>query len=189
MDHHVSPAARYTHNMMQIPSPKFVTLPIDEPNLQQLTSKSCKVVETMYDQSIKPLPETGQPKDGDRNFFAQGFLTGFVVLALPLLAGTVGVTTYIARKAYSSWRWIYALLGCECLRRIVIENICNLLTDSLRIASMLIVEVCQNESAVALIKESIVLLRTTAKLCFRRSGKWVTLLPRSAQLSYNVQYT
>lgn len=104
MDHRFSLMARYNHNMMQIPSPKFVNSLANEPNLQQLTSQSCELVDAAYGRALKPLPSSGQPKSGDRNFFAQAFVTGAVLLAVPCLVGSIGAIAYGARKVYRSWR-------------------------------------------------------------------------------------
>jgi hypothetical protein len=71
--------------MMRIPSPKFVNRSSDVPSLQDVLRPGSLEVRGLYEQSLKPLKSTDQPKEGDRNFFKQGFVTGVVCLVLPLL--------------------------------------------------------------------------------------------------------
>lgn len=88
---------------METPNPKFVTRVSGEFDLQELVQAESKLGQALYNQSLQPLKPTGQPKAGDKNFFAQGMLTGLILLALPLLAGTLAGTTYTIMKLYRHW--------------------------------------------------------------------------------------
>lgn len=89
--------------MLMRPSPKFVTRLPGELALPDLLIDKSSASQDWYKQSLQPLKTTGQPKAGDRNFFAQGLVTGFVFLVLPVATGTIVGTVYIARKLYSHW--------------------------------------------------------------------------------------
>ncbi|KEF62411.1 uncharacterized protein A1O9_00383 [Exophiala aquamarina CBS 119918] len=104
IDYPVSPIARYRRHMMETPSPKFVTRLSGELDLQGLVREGLKMSQTLYNDSLQPLKPTGQPKEGDKNFFAQGMLTGFILLVLPLFTGVVVGTSYIVLKLYRHWR-------------------------------------------------------------------------------------
>jgi hypothetical protein len=90
--------------MLETPSPKFVTRVPGELDLQDIAAVGSKVGQTLYNTSLQPLRSTGQPKEGDGNFFLHGMLTGFVFLVLPLLTGTVVGTSYAALKVYGHWK-------------------------------------------------------------------------------------
>jgi hypothetical protein len=104
MDYTVSPIARYRRHMMETPSGKFVTRLSGELNLQELVREGSKVGQTLYNDSLQTLKPTGQPKEGDKNFFAQGMLIGFIFLVLPLFTGVVFGTSYSVLKLYRRWR-------------------------------------------------------------------------------------
>lgn len=88
---------------METPSPKFVTRLSGELSLLDLVKDGSTMGQNFYKQSLQPLKPTGQPKEGDRNFFTQGFVIGFTFLVLPVIAGTLIGTSYIARKLYRYW--------------------------------------------------------------------------------------
>ena len=88
---------------MATPSPKYVTKVPGEFDLQELVQEGSKLGPTLYNQSLQPLKPTGQSKEGEKNFFAQGMLTGIIFLVLPLFTGTLVGTTYAIRKLYRYW--------------------------------------------------------------------------------------
>lgn len=89
---------------MESHSPKFVTKLDGEIALQEVAQKDSKMGQTIYNRSLRPLKPTGQPKEGDGNFFEQGMLTGLILFVLPLVTGTLLGTSYLTLKLYRRWR-------------------------------------------------------------------------------------
>lgn len=85
------------------PSPKFVNKLSGEFGLPDLIIDESSTSQNWYKQSLQPLKPTGQPKEGDRNFFVQGLMIGFVFLVLPIVTGTIMGGVYVACKVYSHW--------------------------------------------------------------------------------------
>ena len=64
------------------------------------------LVERTYETALRPLKPTGQPKEGDKNFFAQSILVGMIVYLSPIAIGTLAGAGYLGVKLYNRLRAI-----------------------------------------------------------------------------------
>ena len=100
----VSPVGRYRCEMMENPSPKFVSRVSGEVDLREVAQKGSEIGKLLHQQSLRPLKPTGQPREGDSNFFQQGMLVGLIFLVLPVVTGSLIGTSYLTMKLYRRWR-------------------------------------------------------------------------------------
>ena len=89
--------------MLEIPSPQFVRPVTGEVKASEVLQADSNVEQKLYHDSLQPLKPTGQPKEGDRNFFVQGMWTGLVVCVAPVVIGTLFGTGFAAKKIYRYW--------------------------------------------------------------------------------------
>ena len=87
--------------MLEVPAPQFVKA------AQSDTNASClgdKMFEVLYQTSTRPLKPMGQPKEGDKNFFAQALLTSYVFVVSPIIFGSGVGVGYLGIKLYGRLR-------------------------------------------------------------------------------------
>ncbi|KAJ9615475.1 hypothetical protein H2200_001550 [Cladophialophora chaetospira] len=100
----VSPTARYRREMMETPSPQFVKRNPVIPSVEKLVESGTAIPAALLAASSRALRPTGQPREGDMNFFAQGLRASFVLyIYLPMTVAAAAIAGYGGRYAYRHW--------------------------------------------------------------------------------------
>ena len=96
----VSPTARYRREMIESPSPQFARCHPGSISIEELGNRHSMTATGLATAALQPLKAMSLSKEGDVNFFVQGFRTSLVVYILPLSIVAVGLVGYAARSAY-----------------------------------------------------------------------------------------
>ena len=83
--------------MIESPSPQFIQPNGPEMSLENLRQEGLQPWEKQYVTALQPLKPTGQPKEGQGNFFKQGLIVGAVFYLLPAFAVATGGTAAAIR--------------------------------------------------------------------------------------------
>jgi aldehyde dehydrogenase (NAD+) len=96
----VSTATRYSREMFESPSPQFVSVAVNELGAADVVEVETSTFKRWHQAARHPLKPTGQPPEGDVNFFVQGLRAALVVYVLPVvLIGVLG-TGIMGKKAF-----------------------------------------------------------------------------------------
>ncbi|KPI36600.1 uncharacterized protein AB675_4433 [Cyphellophora attinorum] len=97
----VSTESRYRREMFESPSPQFVNVAANELGVADAVEVETRTYKRWHEAARSPLKPTGQPREGDVNFFVQGLRAAIVVYVLPVaLIGIFGAG-FMGKKALS----------------------------------------------------------------------------------------
>lgn len=98
------PTLRYRREMLEVPSTQFVDSSPKIPSVEDLVGTGSTGVSTLLTTSLQALKPTGQPREGDMNFFAQGLRASFILyIYLPMTVAIVAVAGYGGKYARRHW--------------------------------------------------------------------------------------
>jgi hypothetical protein len=95
--------ARYSREMLEIPSPQFVHSSSGASSASELCRALSKETDNFYQASLQPLKPMGQPREGDMNFFLQGYVASFAFYVAPVVLGTIAASAYGSYKLYGRY--------------------------------------------------------------------------------------
>ena len=95
---------RYRREMMESPSPQFVRDSQGALSVQELVEDGSTAASDLLTASLQALSPTGQPREGDMNFFAQGLRASFALYVyLPMTVAAAAFVGYGGRYAKRHW--------------------------------------------------------------------------------------
>ena len=94
----VNPDFPYSRVMFEFASPQFVRVGGLDLSLEDLRQDNSKDWQKRFSSALQPLKPTGQPKEGQVNFFAQALVVGTVVYALPVFIMAVAGSVVLIKR-------------------------------------------------------------------------------------------